>query len=235
MIKIERNKTEMNPKFEKIFNNVPKGDIAILCDFDGTITNEDTLGFIFREFAACGMDNVIRYARGEIDMREEIRTTFNTIDASKEELEFSLKNIRIEGGFLNFLDFAKSKNYGLAIVSDGLDWYIDHILKRYDVQDIPIFANEISFEPDGFRFYFPWFNEESPRRGVCKSLIARVYSNHYEKVVFIGDGRSDVNIVLEADVVFARGWLASYCSEKNINHIEFRNWDELMNKWRVQL
>ncbi len=225
----------MNQKIEKIFTGVHKGDIAVLCDFDGTITNLPTLGLIFREFAACGMDNVIRYERGEIDMREEIRATFETINASKEEMELALQKVKMEAGFLDFLDFTKNKNYGFAIVSDGLDWYIDHILKRYGVQDLTIFANEISFEPQGFHLDFPWFDERAPRRGVCKSMIARSYSNHYDKVVFIGDGSSDVDIVFEADVVFARGWLASYCSGKNIEHIEFRNWEELMNKWRMVL
>jgi len=224
---------KMNQKLEKLFKSVPKGDIAILCDFDGTITNIQTLGYIFRKFAACGMDNVHRYYRGEIDMREEIRATFETIGASKEEMEVALRNVEIEAGFLKFLDYIKDENYDFAIVSDGLDWYIDYILNQYGIQYLTIFANEISFEPQGFHIGFPWFNEETPRRGVCKSMIARAYSDHFDKVVFIGDGSSDIHIIHEVDVVFARGWLVGYCLGKNINHIEFKNWEELINKWRL--
>lgn len=225
----------MKQILEKSFGDMPKGNIAILCDFDGTITNKQTLGLIFRDFAACGMDNVARYGRGEIDMREEIRDTFDTISASQQEMEFVLQDVKVAPGFLNFLHFVKNKNYGFAIVSDGLDWYIDFILKQNGIQGLPIFANEISFEPQGFQINYPWFDEETPRRGVCKPLIARAYADHYEKVVFIGDGSSDVDIVSEVDVVFARGWLAGYCFGKHIEHIEFENWEELMSKWRSVL
>jgi 2-hydroxy-3-keto-5-methylthiopentenyl-1-phosphate phosphatase len=208
-----------------------RGGVAVLCDFDGTICKTETLGFLFREFAACGMEHVLRWERGEIDMREEIRATFDTIRASKEQMEQSLDTLQIDLGFLKFLDLGRRRGYRVAILSDGLDWYIQYILRRYGVVDIPIFANRVFFENGGFRFEFPWFHEETARRGVCKRRIARTYRERCARVVFVGDGRSDVDVVGEVDLVFARGWLAGYCSGSGLRAVEFHDWEDLIAKW----
>jgi 2-hydroxy-3-keto-5-methylthiopentenyl-1-phosphate phosphatase len=207
-------------------------DVAILCDFDGTISRAETLGLLFRKFAASGMKHAERWQRGEIDMREEIRATFSTVTASKTEMEEALDEVDIETGFLDLYDYGRRAGYSFFIVSDGLEWYIDYILKRYGISDIPIFANRILFEDGGFRFEFPWFDDETPRRGVCKPLIARACRVQCEKLVYIGDGRSDIEIVHEADVVFARSWLAGYCYAKGLHAVEFHDWDELLIKWK---
>ena len=221
----------MNKKIRGQLENIPTTEVAILCDFDGTICRTETLGFLFREFASSSMHHVSRWERGEIDMREEIRATFSTVNASKAEMEKSLDMVDIDTDFLGFYDFTRREGYSFAIVSDGLDWYIDYILQRYEIKDIPIFANQILFENDGFRFEFPWFDIDTPRRGVCKPLIARAYRKRCEKLVFIGDGSSDVDVVHDVDLVFARGWLAGYCYARGLNAVEFRNWGDLETKW----
>jgi 2-hydroxy-3-keto-5-methylthiopentenyl-1-phosphate phosphatase len=206
--------------------------IAVLCDFDGTISEREVLGMLFRGFAASGMEHVWRWQCGQIDMREELRATFDTVRASKEEMERALDTIKIDPGFFRFLELARQRNYSLAIVSDGLDWYIRYILGLYAAADIPVFANRIVFGPDGIRIEFPWFDEQTPRRGVCKPKIAQAFRSRHAKVVYIGDGQSDVEVIREANLVFARGWLAGYCHGAGIEFVEFRDWDDLMVKWR---
>jgi 2,3-diketo-5-methylthio-1-phosphopentane phosphatase len=203
----------------------------VLCDFDGTITSIGTLGFLFREFAASRFEYTRQWARGEIDMREEIRATFRTIEATKEEMEKALDKIEIFPGFIEFLDFIREKDYTFAIVSDGLDWYIKYILNRYDVQNIPVFANQIYFEEKGFRFDFPWFHEDTERNGVSKLKIVQFHKQHFNHVVFIGDGKNDVDAAYEADIVYSRGWLAGYCFAKDLGQDEFYDWYDLREKW----
>ncbi len=211
---------------------LPEGDLVVLCDFDGTITTTETLGFLFREFAASRFEFARQWARGEIDMREEIRATFRTVDASKEEMEKALDTIEIDPGFLDFLTFGRERGYAFAILSDGLEWYIQHILNRYGIQDIAVYANRIFFEPKSFRFEFPWFDEETARRGVCKPKIARKYRQRFKTLVFVGDGRSDIDVIYEADIVYSRGWLAGYCFALGLGEAEFFDWYDLGEKWR---
>jgi len=217
---------------EKIVN-LEQRDIAVLCDFDGTITTTETLGFLFSEFAESRFEYARQWARGEIDMRDEFRLTFKTVKANKKEMEEALNEIEIDPGFPEFLEFGREKGYTFAIISDGLEWYIEYLLNRYNIHDIPIFANQIFFEPDGFRFEFPWFDEETHRRGVCKPKIARAYRKHSKKLVFVGDGRSDIDIIHEADIVFSHGWLAGYCFAKGLGKDEFFDWYDLEDKWQV--
>jgi 2,3-diketo-5-methylthio-1-phosphopentane phosphatase len=207
----------------------------VLCDFDGTVCETEVLGFIFREFAACGMEQVDRYQRGEIDMVEEIIETFKTISATREEMEEKLNSRKIDEGFLRFMELCEEKGHNLAIVSDGLEWYIEYILRRHGIKGLPLYANKVFFTEEGKRLEFPWFHEEAPRRGVCKSRIVRFYKEQYQKVVYIGDGPSDINAVREADVVFARGWLAEYCRENGVRAQEFDSWNELLDSWFVEV
>jgi 2,3-diketo-5-methylthio-1-phosphopentane phosphatase len=225
----------MNNTLWKQLDSLPKGKVAILSDFDGTITSTETLGFIFRKYAEAKLEYAKRWTRGEIDMREEFQATFETVKATKEEMEQGLSQIEIAPGFLEFLEYVRRKGFTFGIVSDGLEWYIRYILNRYHISDIPIYANRIFFEPAGYRFEFPWFHEETKRRGVCKSKIVRMYQNNFNTVVFIGDGRSDIDAVHEADIVFSKGWLAGYCFAKGMGEGEFYEWVDVKTKLEKQL
>ncbi|MBN1267191.1 MAG: MtnX-like HAD-IB family phosphatase [Anaerolineales bacterium] len=205
--------------------------VCVLCDFDGTICETEVLGFLFREYAACGMEHVIRWQRGEIDMREEIAATFQTITATREEMERGLDQLIIPQDFIHFLQVCRARQYQFAVLSDGLEWYIRYLLARHGVGDIPVYANHLYFEQKGIRLEFPWFSENESRRGVCKSCIVRRYREQYNQVIYIGDGESDIHAVAEADLVFARNWLAEYCQENGIPAHRFSTWGELLSKW----
>jgi 2,3-diketo-5-methylthio-1-phosphopentane phosphatase len=190
------------------------------------------LGFLFSEFADARFEYARQWKRGEIDMRDELRLTFNTIKASKAEMERALNSVEIDPGFLAFLDYGRERGYNFAIISDGLEWYIQYLLNRYGIDEIPVYANRIYFEERNFRFEFPWYDEETHRRGVCKPKIARAYHKHAKTLVFVGDGRSDIDIIHEADIVYSRGWLAGYCFAKGLGKDEFYDWFDLKDKWQ---
>lgn len=221
----------MNRDSLKVLENLNHSDVVILCDFDGTISTTETLGFLFSEFAESRFEYARQWARGEIDMRDEIRLTFKTVKATKKEMEAALNDVEIDPGFPEFLEFGRKKGYTFAIISDGLEWYIKYLLQQYGINDIPIYANWIYFNPGGFHFEFPWFDEETHRRGVCKPKIARAYRKRSKTLVFVGDGRSDIDIIHEADIVYSRGWLAGYCFAKGIGKDEIYDWYDLREKW----
>jgi 2-hydroxy-3-keto-5-methylthiopentenyl-1-phosphate phosphatase len=231
--------TQVAAKNAEVFLGVQQGmelikdeDIAILCDFDGTISTVQTMEFLYERFAACGMEYAYRWEAGEITTSEEIRSTFATVKSSKEEMERALEEIGIDEGFHGFLDFTEQNGFHVAIVSDGLEWYIDYLLKRNGISGIPIFANRIRFEGDGFRFDFPWFHKGTPMRGVSKPNIIKQYYDRGARVVYVGDGRTDIDVIGRVDLLYAKDWLAKYCKEQNIDAIEFTTWMDLLSKWR---
>jgi 2-hydroxy-3-keto-5-methylthiopentenyl-1-phosphate phosphatase len=208
-----------------------RNSIAVLCDFDGTIALTQTLDFLYQHFAGCGMEFAHRWERGEISTPEEIRSTFATVTASKEEMEAALAGIRLDPGFRRFLSIVDDRGYLMAIVSDGLEWYIRFLLSRHGIMDLPIYANHIEFQPDGFSFAFPWQHPDVPLRGVSKRHIVQRFRGHARHIVYIGDGKSDTDILHAVDRLYAKGWLAAYCFENQIEAITFTNWDDLIQKW----
>ena len=204
--------------------------VSILCDFDGTITPSDLADFIFRNFAGCGLFYSQQWAQGLIDTREEITRTFATITASREEIAAALAGIAIDPTFPDLVAFARQNGMELAVVSDGLDWAIDTVLKAHGILGLPIYANHVVFEGEKLTCEFPWYDSSTPLVGVCKPLVVRRYRAEGQRVIFIGDGRSDREAVLEADLVFARDALAKFCQEQGIPASGFRNFNEICSQ-----
>ncbi|HEY43175.1 MAG TPA: MtnX-like HAD-IB family phosphatase [Anaerolineae bacterium] len=210
-----------------------RGNFAFLCDFDGTICPTQMMDFLYQRFAACGMEFADRWQRGEISTQEEIVSTFATVRASREEMEAALDTIEIDPHFPVFLEFCRSRDYSFAIVSDGLEWYIDYILTRHDIRGVDIYANQIHFGVGGFRFDFPWYDDETPMRGVCKPRIVRRYQERGRKVVYAGDGMSDFDVIGVADHIFARRKLASFARAQGVEFTDFDDCRDLLEKWRT--
>jgi 2,3-diketo-5-methylthio-1-phosphopentane phosphatase len=206
--------------------------IAFLCDFDGTVCPTQMMDFLYTQFAEAGMAYAERWERGELSTQEEIELSFATIHASREEMESALDRITIDPHFRPFLEACRRGNHSFGIVSDGLEWYIKYILERHGIHDVSIFANRIYFEPDGFRFEYPWYDDETPLRGVCKPMIVRQHQEKGAKVVYVGDGMSDFDVVGVADHLFATGLLAEYAQGKGSPVITFSDCADLMPKFR---
>ena len=206
---------------------------AFLCDFDGTVCPTQMMDFLYQRFAACGMEFAERWGRGEISTQEEIVSTFATVSVSREEMEAALDTIEIDPHFPVFLEFCRNHETSFAIVSDGLEWYIDYILSRHDIHGVDIYANQIHFQHGGFHFEFPWYDDETPMRGVSKPMIVRRYQDRGAKVVYAGDGMSDFEVIGVADHIFARRKLARYAREQGVDFTEFNDFGDLLDEWQA--
>lgn len=206
--------------------------VAILCDFDGTICHEVVIDSLYALFAACGLEYAQKWERGEITTPEEITSSFATITASREEMEAALNDFTVDPGIHELLAFSRQHGYEFAVVSDGLDWYIRHILERHGVKDVSIFANQIEFTPQGFQFTFPWRHALTPMRGVSKPWIVQRYRDQGAKVAVIGDGLTDVEAAAVADRVYAQGLLMDYCRQHGIPAIEVVDLEDVVRKWQ---
>jgi 2,3-diketo-5-methylthio-1-phosphopentane phosphatase len=172
-----------------------------------------------------------KWMRGEISTQQELQACFGTIKATRTEMESLLTTIPMDPAFPDFLSLCQERGYRFAIVSDGLSWCVDHVLAQHGICGITVYSNEIHFEPDGFRFSFPWYHAESPLRGVSKSALVRRYQAQGNSVVFIGDGLSDTDAVEVADVVCARAKLLQYCSKRGIQAVGFSDLSDLLARW----
>ncbi len=203
--------------------------IAVLSDFDGTITTWNVLNSLYEEFADPSYRETLeRWNRGEISTMEEIETVFATISASRAEMESFLDTVALDPGFPSLLKYCLETGIKFVIVSDGLVWYIEYVLRPYDIREVEVYACDIQFEGGGYSFSYPWFDPSTPLRSVSKSTIVRDYQSWGYKVVFIGDGVSDFEAVQVADIVYARDVLLDYTKDHRIQAREFSDMGDII-------
>ena len=136
---------------------------TIFTDFDATITREDIGDKLFREFGdyeAC-VRNYRKYRDGELDARECWRLNCATLkDMTPEAFSAYIDTIAVDGAFALFVEFCRSKEIPVTIVSDGFDAYISHVLEREGLSSIPFFSNSVKFHEGGFTPSFPYSDAE---------------------------------------------------------------------------
>jgi 2-hydroxy-3-keto-5-methylthiopentenyl-1-phosphate phosphatase len=218
----------------KKMSSPEKHRLAVLCDFDGTITPTDVLEVLYRSFAGPGCSDFMRqWLEGEISTPQEIMGCLATTKATQVEMEAVLDTVQLDPGFPELFSFCQRRGYPFIVLSDGLRWYIDYLLTRHGFCNLTIYANEIHFMPEGVRVSSPWYQPDTPRRGTSKPAIIRKYQEDGYHVVFIGDGLTDVEAVEVADVVYARDRLLEYCRKLEIPAIGFSDMRDLMAHWKA--
>lgn len=208
-------------------------NIAILIDFDGTITTSDTNDELISRY---GNENALElemmHARGELNYPELMNMLFKDLNIEEERYKnFILTEIQIEKGFVEFYDNIKLNHIPTAIVSGGFYNDIIPFLKKFDIDDIHIYANTLIFHKDNIKIEFyddiKRFCCHNGPCGNCKIQHYHRYKEQYGKVVFIGDGTTDQYVAEIADIVFAKGHLLKYCIENNIEHIPWNNFNDI--------
>lgn len=205
----------------------------IFCDFDGTITKEDTVAKLLRTFAD---EKWLYYEKlwenGQIGSKECLIGEISCIDhISEKELNNFLNNIEIDEGFIDFLNYINKKNIDLHIISDGFDLFINTILKKYNINNLKIFSNGMTLDNGKLKPFYPFVNLNcASQAGMCKCEIIRSVGKP-KKIIYIGDGRSDICASKLADLLFAKGKLADYCSKQDMVFIPFRNFNNIIESF----
>ena len=201
------------------------------CDFDGTITKEDTLNKFLCLYAdKKWLDIEDEWIKGKIGSKECIEKQMQLFDnVDEKSINDFIDSIEIDETFNDFLNYLKSQDIDFCIVSDGFDYFIKRILKRYNIDDIKIFSNKLEIKDGKFITYFPNYNKEcKPGAGVCKCNVIKSNRIVTKRVLYAGDGVSDFCAAKNVDFLFAKGKLLEYGKNTPINNlIEFSSFKEI--------
>lgn len=203
--------------------------IAVLCDFDGTVAQDDVGNLLFRTFArGDAADVVASWKRGEISSRECLEKEAALARCCPDELKRFVHSCQLDPYFKDFHDFARQRGIEVVVLSDGLDYYIEQLLMRNGLGGIEFFANRLRVEGNTLTVEFPWHNLLACTDcGCCKTHHLFRYRNEGYYIVYVGDGLSDRCPCESADLVFAKGDLLEHCRSRSIAHIEFRNFRDV--------
>ena len=165
----------------------------IQCDFDGTITTEDASFILLDEFADGDWKHLWRrYEQGKISVGHFNRQAFAMVKADKQNLlEATRGRLKMRAGFQEFVAYCHRKGYRLVIVSNGLDFYIEAILRDIGMEEIEVFAARTQFHPEGLRVQYIGPDDKEIDDDFKKTYVSLFLESGY-RVVYIGNGASDI-------------------------------------------
>ena len=211
-------------------------NIVIFCDFDGTITINDTVDHLLSIYANKNWINIEEsWKNGEIGSKECLKKQLECIDyISEKQLNEFIEDIEIDVYFINFLEFIKiqenlnHKKIELYVVSDGFDFFINRTLEKYGIKRfVKVFSNKLNYSKGKLTPVFPLFNPYCKKdSGLCKCEIIKKFKKDM-KVLYIGDGTSDICAANLADILFAKDSLAEYCDQNAIKYIKFETFKDI--------
>ncbi|MBB3302929.1 2,3-diketo-5-methylthio-1-phosphopentane phosphatase [Rhizobium sp. BK077] len=211
--------------------------MQIFSDFDGTISIRDVTDIVLSCFAGSQWEDIEQeWKDGRIGSAECMRRQIPLIRATRHELDALLDTVAIDPGFVAFRDYCRESGLPVTVVSDGVDYFIRHVLALNGIRDLPVIANILTHRGvEGQDTYALAPSAAtagcSAGSGVCKCKVI----GGIERQIYIGDGRSDFCVSGRAGLVFAKGKLAEYCSDQGISYIAFDDFTDLIPRMQAVL
>lgn len=199
---------------QEIFSPKP---LHILCDFDGTISLNDTTDKLLNQFAQDGwMEIEEQWEQGIIGSKLCMKKQIELLDMSLVEFHACLDTIELDLSFLDLVKFCSEHSIPLTIVSDGLNLVIQYLLNKHQLTHIPVISNQlIQISERRWTLQFPYENPLCvSESGTCKCKAAKQVQKN---IILIGDGRSDFCLAKNAHYVFAKSSLIKHCQEQGIS------------------
>jgi 2-hydroxy-3-keto-5-methylthiopentenyl-1-phosphate phosphatase len=206
----------------------------VFCDFDGTITTEETFVALLRQFAPDLADRLMAemYAQ-RLTLRDGVRQLLESIPSAKypEFIEFA-KPKTIRPGFPEFLDFLDRHQVPFVLISGGVKVVVDTVLGDLTQRMAGIHAVELDTSGPYLK---PISQFEGGTELVAKVDVIAQYP--CDEAIAIGDSITDLNMALSVPVVFARDRLAVYLQEAATPYISWEDFHDirqnLAQQWGV--
>jgi len=195
--------------------------MQIFCDFDGTITNRDSIVFLTEEFGegeAFRLEVLDDIKKGRMSVFEAIERELETVKVGWDEAVESLrKAVHVDPAFAGFVDWCRAEGFPLTVLSSGMEPVVRLFVGEFG---IPFFAHPVEVSEEG------WIYRRNPlhdKKAILKS------AKQAGEIVFVGDGTSDVAAVDYTDVLLAKQgqFLAEYCGANGITFYPFEDFRDV--------
>lgn len=197
--------------------------MIILCDFDGTITNYDTLDYIIQlHYGNLQQQKLEKnIINGKIENDVQLRNLLNDMGYSIDDIisklseRFDKTNDLIDPTFINFYNKCKNSNLEFYIISSGFKKIIQKYLPFIPVENI--ISNDFDKFLNGH-----YINK--------LSIIKQLGVN--KKYIYIGDGTSDFKVIDDDNknrVIYTKkdSIFNTLCTTKKIKHHVFSNFNDI--------
>ncbi|CAF4570242.1 unnamed protein product [Rotaria socialis] len=188
---------------------VEKCPAIVFCDFDGTITAQETFVGILKHFAPSVSSEILpKIFSKEITLRQGVRQIVESIPSSAypDQLQNFVQDKAIRPGLSSLIDYLDSRHIPFVVVSGGIRYIVEVVLKRENLLEkcSKIFGIDVDATQEKLKVISEW---ESGNELVAKVDVIKRECQNNEKIIVIGDSLTDVNASKCADIVFARDGL----------------------------
>jgi len=202
--------------------STPTGKTLLQCDFDGTLTHKDVSFLLLDAFADGDWRQLLaQYREDKISVNYFNTHAFAMLKADKQTLlEFMRGRVSIRPGFHELLAYCRKRGLEPVIVSNGLDFYIEALLDDIGVDNIRVFSAETQFTPECLKVQYVGPQGNKLDRGFKEAYI-RLFLEEGYRVIYVGNGASDIPSAKLSQHVFATGELLDYCRQAKLRHTPF--------------
>ena len=218
-----------------------KPRLLIACDFDGTVTRQDTLVKILDRYGSAQWRDVQkRVVSGEISIREGLQQEMGSVRASLEELKSILADqVEVDPSFPGFLRKMRRQGIPLICLSGGFDLCIETVLVKAGLWPLPTLANRLipphpALSPkggedkgEGWRVEFPYPSDQCKSCGHCKGDSIRSWNAQGYATVFVGNGVTDRCAARNAKMTFAKDELHAWCQANGIPSAAYQTFSDI--------
>ena len=212
-------------------------EYAIVADFDGTITLEDSNDLLA---LTCGDEENVKieadFCAGLISGTEAMHRHYQAMRIGfREYFEFLDAHILIDPEFDTFLQQLRMRELPFFIVSGGYRQGIRRVLGEERMQDVGLFANDL-LEEKGYLVPSAAMKDAVCTEPIgpcdnCKSVcIETIRRQTNKKILFIGDGWTDRCAARKADLLFAKEGctLVEYCQTHDLPYVLYECFADLI-------
>ena len=205
--------------------------LAVLCDFDGTITLTDTFAYILKKYAQGDWQQYDgQYERGELRLQDVVKKQGMMIKTPEMVLIAEMERVTMfRPNFDKLIAYCRTNKIPIGVVSAGLDFVINHLLRMKGWNYlVKLYVAMTETAPNGIRFTFPRLRDKNSLD--LKDDLVRFHQSKGRRVAYIGDGQWDLPALKLAEYRFAvkGSKLAGLCRQQNIPAREISDFQEVI-------
>lgn len=206
----------------------------VQCDFDGTVTLGDVSFLILDEFTGTGWRALFQdYMEGRMTVNAFNTAAFARVRASRKTLDrFVRQHTVIRPGLSELINACRERGFRFVIVSNGMAFYIETILKMLGLGDVEFIAGQAEFTPEGIRAWYPGPDGQPVEDGFKESHTRHFLEQGY-RVIYVGNGASDLSPARLCQRVFAINQLRDRCLEAGVENTHFADLKEVARAIRA--
>ncbi len=186
---------------------------VVFCDFDGTITLNETLRASFLHFLPeLAAPTLAALDAKQITLRDALVELVAALPVGCEaEMIAFMRDEPLRPGLLELLEYLAQEQIPFVVLSSGFSFYIEAMLTPFRHLIFAVHALDPVSVGSHMRLEL---NHDHPREAMPKAWVMREYSA--DSRIVIGDSMSDFEMAAEADVVFARDRLLTEMRTRQI-------------------